>query len=103
MHAQLLQGARDLEAGGALLDDQQVVAFVAALAVGLGDDQSPVAAGAAGDEDLPPVDDEVIAVTPGHSRDARHIRARVRLGDRERRDVLPANGGDYPSALLLLC
>src|SRR6266851_4593198 len=55
MHPELLERACDLESGRALLDDEQVVALVAALAVGLGDDEGPVAPGAARDEDLPAV------------------------------------------------
>src|SRR5258707_15266149 len=102
MHPELLERAGDLESGGALLDDEQVVALVAALAVGLGDDQRPVAAGAAGDEDLPAVDDEGVAVAPGGGCDPCDIAPGVWLGDRESRDVLAADGRDQPLALLLL-
>src|SRR5713226_1715564 len=103
MHAQLLEGARDLESGSALLDHQQVVALVAALAIRLRNDQRPAAAGAAGDEDLAAVDDEVVALLPRGGGDAGHVGAGVRLGDRERGDLLAANRRDDPFALLLLC
>src|SRR5260370_26259236 len=102
MHAQLLHGARDLESGGALLDDQKVVALVAALAIRLRDNQRPAAAGAAGDEYLPAVDDEVVALLPRGGGDAGHVGARVRLCDRERGDVLAADRRDDPFAFLLL-
>src|SRR6266849_5271735 len=102
MHTQLLQGARDLESGSAFLYDQKVVALVATLAIRLCDDKRPAAAGAAGDEDLAAVDDEVVALLPRGGGDARHVGAGIGLGDRERRDVLPADGRDDPFALLLL-
>src|SRR5229473_6787158 len=101
MHAQLLQGTRDLESGGALLDEQQVVALVAALAIRLCHDQRPAAAGATGDEDLSAVDDEVVAFLPRGGGDASHVGAGIRLCDRERSDLLTADRRDYPFALLL--
>src|SRR5260370_3361678 len=102
MHPELLERAGDLESGRALLDDEQVVALVSALAIGLGDDERPMAAGAAGDEDLAAVDDEMVAVAFGGGCDARHIGAGVRLRDRQGCDVLAADGGDQPFPLLLL-
>src|SRR5260370_37140087 len=102
MHAQLLQGARDLESGGALLDEQQVVALVTALAIRLRHDQRPTAASAARDEDLAAVDDEVVALLARGGGDAGHVGAGIRLGDRERGDVLTADRRDDPFAFLLL-
>src|SRR5712691_5021345 len=102
MHAQLLEGPRDLESRSALLDDEQVVALVAALAIRLRDDQRPAATGAAGDEDLAAVDDEVVALLPRGGGDAGYVGAGVRLGDRERGDVLTADRRDDPFAFLLL-
>src|SRR6266851_2657039 len=102
MHAQLFQGARDLESWSAFLDDQQVVALVTALAIRLRNNQRPAAAGAAGDEDLAAVDDEVVALLPRGGGDARHVGAGVRLGDRERGDLLTADRRDDPFAFLLL-
>src|SRR5712692_10999737 len=101
MHPELLERAGDLESGRALLDDEEVVALVAALAVGLGDDEGPVAPGAARDEDLPAVDDELVAIALRHRRDPSDVAAGVRLGDCQRRDVLSADGRDQPFALLL--
>src|SRR6266849_1496237 len=102
MHAQLLEGPRDLESRRALLDDEQVVALVAALAIRLRDDQRPAATGAAGDEDLAAVDDEVVALLPRGGGDAGYAGDGVRLGDRERGDVLAADRRDDPFAFLLL-
>src|SRR5258708_20096261 len=83
MHPELLERAGDLESGGALLDDEKVVALVAALAVGLGDDERPVAAGAARDEDLPAVDDKMVAIALRDRRDPGDVAPCVRLGDLE--------------------
>src|SRR5260370_41821332 len=102
MHPELLERAGDLESGGALLDDEQVVALVAALAVGLGDDERPVAAGAARDEDLPAVDDEVVAVALRDRRDPGDVAAGIGLGDRQGRDVLSSDRRDQRFALLVL-
>src|SRR5260370_32559335 len=102
MHPELLERAGDLESGRALLDDEQVVALVSALAIGLGDDERPMAAGAARDEDLAAVDDEMVAVAFGGVCDAPHIGAGVRLRDRQGSDVPAADGGDEPFPLLLL-
>src|SRR5712691_12511670 len=101
MHPELLERTGDLESGGALLDDEQVVALVTAFAVGLGDDESPVAAGAARDEDLPAVDDEMVAVPLRDRRDPGDVAAGVRLGDRQGRDVLATDGGGQPFSFLL--
>src|SRR5229473_620839 len=101
MHPELLERAGDLESGRALLDDEEVVALVAALAVGLGDDERPVAPGAARDEDLPAVDDEMVAIALRDRRDPGDVAAGVRLGDREGRDVLSSDRRDQPFALLL--
>src|SRR2546430_8364098 len=102
MHAQLFQGPRDFEARRPLFDDEQVVARVPAFALVLGDNQRPVTARAVGDEGLAPVDDELVPETPSHRRDARHVRARIGLGDRDRGNLLSTNGGRQPPPLLLL-
>src|SRR5260370_33390517 len=101
MHPELLERAGDLESGRALLDDEQVVALVAALAVGLGDDEGPVAPGAARDEDLPAVDDEMVAIALGDRRDPGDVAAGCGLGDRESRDGLSSDGRAQPFSLLL--
>src|SRR5205814_6397892 len=90
MHAELLQRPRDLEAGGALLDQKQVEAGVPPLSLALGDDQRPVAAGAVRDDDLATVDDALIAETLGDGCDAGHVGARVWLCDSQRGYLLAA-------------
>src|SRR6266513_3969317 len=102
MHAQLLQGPRDFETRRPLFDDEQVVARVPTLALVLGDNERPVTARTVGDEGLAPVDDELVPETPSHRRDARHVRARIGLGDRDRGNLLSTNGGRQPPPLLLL-
>src|SRR5207253_4309161 len=63
VHAELLQRARDLEALGPFLDEQQVVAGVSTVAFDLGHDERPLAASTVRDEDLSTIDDELVAVS----------------------------------------
>src|SRR5258708_2079624 len=102
MHAQLLELSGYLKTLGSLLDHQQVVAFVPALPARLGDDQGPVTPGTVGDEDFAAVDDELVSVALRHRRDARHVAACVRLGDRDRGDLFAADGGGQPAAFLVV-
>ena len=102
VHAELLQRARDLEALGPFLDDQQVVAGVSTVAFDLGHDERPLTAGSVRDEDLSTIDDELVAVSLRGGRDSRDVRSGVRFGDGDGGDVLSADGGRQPAPLLLL-
>ena len=70
--------------------------------IAFGHDQRPLAARPVGDEDLPAVDDELVPVAAGDRRDPRHVRARIRLGDRQGRDLLAPDRRHHPLPLLLL-
>src|SRR5258708_22860399 len=102
MHAQLLKRACDLEARRALLDHEQVEAAVATFAIAFRHDQRPVAPSSIGDEDLAAVHYEVVALAPRDGRDRRHVRTGVRFCDRKSGDLLAADRGRQPLALLLL-
>src|SRR5215831_253199 len=72
------------------------------LPLGLRHHQRPVTPRAAGDEDLPAVDDELVSVALRHRGDAGDVGARIRLGYREGGDLVTLDGRDEPATLLLL-
>ena len=100
--AELLELARHLEAGHALLEHEEREAVVAALLRRLHGGHVEVRAHAVRDERLGAVHD-VLAVLAARERlQARDVGAGARLGDRERADLLALEPGHDPALLLLL-
>ena len=77
-------------------------AAVAGLAGGPGEQAQPVRLGAVGDVQLRPVDHPVVAVAFRAGPDARHVRAGVGLGDRDRGNKLAAQRRGQVALLQLL-
>jgi hypothetical protein len=102
LHADLLEVAAALEALHAALDHQQAEALGAGRRVGLRDHDHEVGVDAVGDEGLRPVDDPVVAVTPGARLDPLQVGAGAGLGHGDRRDELAAAEPRQPPLLLLV-
>ena len=101
-HADLLEVAATLEAGGVALDDDEAEAVGAGVRVGLADDDHQVAHDAVGDERLLTVDDPLVALADGAGLDALQVRAGAGLGHRDGGDHLAGAEARQPALLLLV-
>src|SRR5262245_5969068 len=104
VHADLLQGAPDAVAGEipGLDHHERDGAHAGHPGVGLQREAHEVGVRAVGDERLRAVDDVVLALAARRCLDRLQVRARPRLGHRDRGDALAASEARQPLALLFL-
>ena len=99
--SQLVQRPRDVEAREVGVDQEQAEALVPGRLVRPRHQEAEVGPPAVRDEDLPAVDDPLVAVPAGRGLDGGHVGAGIGLGDPQAGDLLAADGRAQVPVLLL--